>query len=143
MAKAGEKGLTLLEMMLVLFLLAGTGFVLLTKLPLNLNKVHLSFATTQLLEEIRDTRQAAMAENTWYEVKFYIPSGNQHYQIFRQGTKLKDIYLQDGVQFLGQPKNLLFNAAGRSEGATITLTCPSGERKSVIIAPVGMRIREK
>jgi prepilin-type N-terminal cleavage/methylation domain-containing protein len=143
MAEARNNGFTLLEMLLVLILLAGAGFVLLIKLPINYNQEHLSFATTQLLEEIRDTRQAALAENNWYEVKFYPQDGDHHYQIFRQGTRVKDIHLKDGIQFSGQPGNLTFNASGRSAGETIVLTSPSGERKSVVVAPVGMRIREK
>jgi len=143
MAKARDKGFTLLEMLLVLILLAGAGFVLLIKLPINYDKEHLSFATTQLLEEIRDVRQAALAENNWYEVKFYPQDGDHHYQIFRQGTKVKDIHLKDGILFLGQPTNLTINASGRSVGTTIVLTSASGERRSVVVAPVGMRIREK
>lgn len=141
--KARDKGYTLLEMLLVLLLLSGAGFALLIKLPVNFEKDHIDFASTQLLEEIRDTRQAALAENNWYQIKFYAQVGDHHYQIFRQGTKLKDIHLQDGIQFLGLPRDLLFNASGRSAGTTITLTSPSGEQKSVVVAPVGMRIREK
>jgi len=143
MAEARDKGFTLLEMLLVLILLAGAGFVLLIKLPINFDKQRLSFAATQLLEEIRDARQAALAENNWYAVKFYPQEEDPHYQIFRQGTKVKDVYLKEGIQFLGQPANLTFNATGRSVGATIVLTSPAGERKSVVVAPVGMRIREK
>ena len=69
-----DLGYTLLEMLLVLILLAGAGFVLLIKLPMNLEKQQLAFETTQLLAEIRDTRQAALAENTWFEMKFYAVS---------------------------------------------------------------------
>ena len=142
-AEAKDKGFTLLEMLLVLILLSGAGFVLLVKLPIHFDKERLAFESTQLLEEIRDTRQAALAENNWYAVKFYPQEGDHHYQVFRQGTKVKDVHLKEGIKFLGQPGNLTFNAAGRSVGATIVLTGPSGERKSVVIAPVGMRIREK
>ena len=67
-----DRGFTLLEILLVLILLSGAGFVLLIKLPINFDKEHLDFATTQLLEEIRDARQAALAENNWYQVKFYL-----------------------------------------------------------------------
>ncbi|AET66677.1 prepilin-type N-terminal cleavage/methylation domain-containing protein [Desulfosporosinus orientis DSM 765] len=136
-------GFTLLEMLLVLILLAGAGFYLLIKLPVNFERQRLAFESTQLLEEIRDARQAAMAENNWYAVKFYYQTGNHHYQIFQQGKMIKNIYLQDGVEFLGSPGDLTFNALGRSVGTTITLTNSAGERKSVIVAPVGMRIREK
>ncbi|MDP4161223.1 MAG: prepilin-type cleavage/methylation domain-containing protein, partial [Bacillota bacterium] len=64
--RGNELGFTLLEMLLVFILIAGSGFVLLVKLPVNLEKEHLTFAATQLLEDIRETRQAALAENNWY-----------------------------------------------------------------------------
>lgn len=130
-------------MLLVLVLLAGAGFVLLIKLPIHFEKERLAFATTQLLEEIRDARQAALAENDWYQVKFYLQDGDHHYQIFCEGTRVKDVHLKDGIQFFGRPNDLLFNASGRSVGTTIILTNPSGEQRSVVVAPVGMRIREK
>jgi len=142
-AKGKDRGFTLLEIVLVLILLSGAGFVLLIKLPINFDKQRLDFETTQLLEEIRDVRQAALAENNWYEVKFYLQSGDHHYQIFRQETRVKDVHLKEGIQFLGQPTNLIFNSSGRSVGATIVLTSSAGQRKSVVVAPVGMRIREK
>jgi len=138
-----ERGFTLVELLLVLILLSGAGFVLLIKLPINFAQQHLDLASTQLLEEIRDVRQAALAENNWYQVKFYLQNGDNHYQIFRQGTRLKDVHLKDGIQFVGQPTDLMFNATGRSVGTTIVLTNSAGERRSVVIAPVGMRIREK
>lgn len=141
--RGNDRGFTLLEIVLVLIILSGAGFVLLIKLPIHLEKERLVFATTQLLEEIRDVRQAAMAENSWYEVKFYLYAGDHYYKIYRQGTRVKDVYLKNGIQFVGQPINLIFNASGRSAGTTIVLSNPSGERRSVVIAPVGMRIREK
>ncbi|HWQ42904.1 MAG TPA: type II secretion system protein [Desulfosporosinus sp.] len=142
-----ERGFTLLEIMLVLILVAGSGFYLLIKLPVNLEKQRLAFATTQLLEEIRDVRQAALAENNWYTIKFYYQAGDHHYQIFRQGKLIKTVYLKDGIEFFGRPGDiegkLIFNALGRSMGTTIILTNSSGDRRSVIVAPVGMRIREE
>ncbi|MBC2721852.1 prepilin-type N-terminal cleavage/methylation domain-containing protein [Desulfosporosinus sp.] len=140
--KADDQGFTLLEILLVLILLAGSGFYLLIKLPVNVEKQDLAFESTKLLEDIRDTRQAALAENISYVVKFYY-MGDPHYQIFRQGKLIKNTYLQDGIEFLGTPQDLTFNALGRSAGTTITLKNSLGEQKSVIIAPVGMRIREK
>ena len=137
-----DLGFTLLEMILVLMLFAGGSFVLLIKLPINFEKERLDLATTQLLAEIRDARQAALAENNWYSVKFYHQTGDHYYQIFKQGTRVKDVYFKDGIQFLGSPQDLEFNASGRSVGTTIILTTPSGKRRSVIVAPVGMRIRE-
>jgi len=141
--RGNNRGFTLLEILLVLILLSGAGFVLLIKLPVNFEQERLAFATTQLLEEIRDTRQAALAENNWYAVKFYCQDGDHHYQIFRQGTRVKEVHLNDGIRFAGKPGDLKFNASGRSEGTTITLTNSVGELRSVVVAPVGMRIREK
>lgn len=138
-----DRGFTLLEMILVLMLLSGSGFVLLIKLPIYFDKERLAFATTQLLEEMRDARQAALAENNWYMIKFYYQAGDHHYQILRQGTRVKDVYFKDGIQFYGSTKDITFNAYGRGAGATIVLTNSKGERRSVIIAPVGMRIREE
>jgi prepilin-type N-terminal cleavage/methylation domain-containing protein len=138
-----DRGYTLLEMLLVLILLSGAGFVLLVKLPINFEQQRLAFATTQLLGEIRDVRQAALAENNWYEVKFFVQNGDNNYKIFRQGTRVKEVHFKDGIQFVNQPSNLIFNASGRSEGKTIVLTNSSGQQRSVVIAPVGMRIREK
>ena len=141
--RGNDRGFTLLEMVLVLIILSGSGFVLLIKLPIVFEKERLAFASTQLLGEIRDVRQAALAENNWYEVKFYRSDGNHNYKIFRQGTRVKEVHLKDGIQFEGQPDNLVFNASGHSVGTTITLSNSVGERRSVIVAPVGMRIREK
>jgi len=141
--RAHDRGFTLLEMLLVLILLAGSGFYLLIKLPVNFEKQRLAFESTQILEDIRDARQAALAENNWYAVKFYYQTGDHHYQIFRQSKMIKNVYLEDGIEFFGSPSDLTFNASGRSVGTTITLTNSLGEQRSVIVAPVGMRIREK
>lgn len=141
--RAHDRGFTLLEMLLVLILLAGSGFYLLIKLPVNFEKQRLAFESTQILEDIRDARQAALAENNWYAVKFYYQTGDHHYQIFRQSKMIKNVYLDDGIEFFGSPSDLTFNASGRSVGTTITLTNSLGEQRSVIVAPVGMRIREK
>jgi len=140
--RSHEQGFTLLEIMLVLILLSGAGFYLLIKLPVNLEKQQLALATTQLLEDIRDARQAALAENREYFVNLYYQAGDHHYQILRQGKILKSINLKDGIEFFGSSGNISFTAAGRGGGSTITLTNSRGDRRSVIIAPVGMRIRE-
>jgi prepilin-type N-terminal cleavage/methylation domain-containing protein len=142
-ARDSNQGFTLLEILLVLVLLSGAGFVLLIKLPIHLEKEQLALATTQLLEEIRDVRQAALAENNWYEVKFYPQNGDPYYQIFRQGTRVKEVHLPKGLQFVDRPGDLMINASGRSVGMTIALTNSAGEQRSVVVAPVGMRIRER
>lgn len=141
--RTDDRGFTLLEMLLVLILVASSGFYLLIKLPINFERQRLAFQSTQLLEEIREARQAALAENNWYAVKFYAQAGDPYYQILKQSKIMKKVYLEEGIEFLGSPEDLIFNAAGKSVGATITLTNSSGEQKSVIVAPVSMRIREK
>ncbi len=145
--RRNDRGFTLLELLLVLILLAGSGFYLLIKLPVNLDKQHLDIETTQLLEEIRDARQSAMAENTSYKVKFYFQAEDHRYQIFRQGKLIKNVQFKDGIKFFGNAGDkdgeLSFNPKGRSMGTTITLTNSSGEQRSVVVAPVGMRIRKK
>jgi len=99
--RSKDQGYALLEMLLVLILLSGAGFVLLIKLPINFERQNLAFTTTQLLEEIRDTRQAALAENNWYQFKFYVQNGDHNYKIFRQGTRVKDVHLQEEIKFVG------------------------------------------
>lgn len=141
--RSKDQGFTILEMLAVLIILASAAFVLLIKLPINYEKEHLSFATTQLLEEIRDVRQAALAENDWYQIKFYSQTKDHYYQIFCEGTRIKEVHLKNEIHFLGKPDSILFNASGRSAGTTIVLTSPSGNQRSVVVAPVGMRIREK
>lgn len=143
---ANERGFTLLEMLLVLILLAGSGFYLLIKLPVNFEKQYLAFESTRLLEDIRDARQAALAENIAYTVKFYYQTGDHHYQILKQGKIIKNVYFKDGIEFFGRPGDLngelKFNALGRGAGTTITLKNLLGEHRSIVVAPVGMRIRE-
>jgi prepilin-type N-terminal cleavage/methylation domain-containing protein len=141
-SKRQGKGFTLLELILVLAILAGTGFLLVIKLPLQVHSQSLTLTSAQLLAELRDTRQAAMSENTWYQVRFYYEP--RYYRIMRQGVLVKQIDLEDGIIFGNSPPNLIFNAAGTpSVGLTVLLENPEGERKKVIVAPVSGRIREE
>lgn len=137
-----SKGVTLLELLLVLAILAGSGFALSVKLPANLQNQRLNISSTLLLEDLRDTRQAAMAENTWYSFKFF--QQDRFYRISRQGVKVRDVRLQDGVMLLNTPPDLIFNAEGTpSVGLTILLGTSGGDTKKVIVAPVNGRIREE
>ena len=134
--------MTLLEVLFVLTILAGTGFVLLAKFPHHLQSQRLAQASTQLLEELRDARQAALAENTWYQVRFY--REGKYYQVLRGGVLVRNISLPGGVTFLNRPPDLIFNPTGApSIGATIVLRAVNGEEKRVIVAPVAGRIREE
>ena len=136
-----DLGFTLLEVLLVLTLLAGAGFGLMVKLPLHWDSRNLAVASTRLLEELRDARQAAMAENVWYEIRFF-PDANS-YQITRMGIRVKDITLPSGIKMLNRPPYLRFYATGIPDrGMTITLGTASGkEQRKVIVAGVSGRIR--
>jgi prepilin-type N-terminal cleavage/methylation domain-containing protein len=136
------KGFTLLELILVLAILAGTGFMLVIKLPLQVHSQSLTLSSAQLVAELRDTRQAAMSENIWYQVKFYC--GPRYYRIMRQGMLVKQIDLEEGIVFANSPPDLIFNAVGTpSVGLTVLLENAEGEMKKVIVAPVSGRIREE
>ncbi|MFZ3102811.1 MAG: prepilin-type N-terminal cleavage/methylation domain-containing protein [Desulfitobacteriaceae bacterium] len=141
-SKRQVQGFTLLELLLVLAILAGAGFVLIIKLPVQAQSQSLTLTSTQLLAEIRDARQAAMSENTWYQVKFYYEP--KYYRIMRQGVLVKQIELEKGIVFGNKPPDLTFSATGTpSVGMTILLETAAGEQKKVIVAPVTGRIREE
>ncbi|HHY27459.1 MAG TPA: prepilin-type N-terminal cleavage/methylation domain-containing protein [Desulfitobacterium dehalogenans] len=141
------RGFTLLEVLLVLTLLAGVGFVLLVKLPVQAENRNLSLASTQLIQELRDVRASAIAENTWYEIRFY-PSDNT-YRIFREGVLEKTIALPEKISFANQPNTVRFSA----EGVPIFLGGPilSGsifltngkDTRYVITALITGRVREE
>ncbi|MEM5816679.1 MAG: prepilin-type N-terminal cleavage/methylation domain-containing protein [Desulfitobacterium hafniense] len=149
--KAGQldktRGFTLLEVLLVLTLLAGVGFVLLIKLPVQMDNRNLSLASTQLIQELRDARAKAMAENTWYEIRLY-PSNNT-YRIFREGTLEKTITLPEKISFANQPSNIRFSAEGSPiflggpiKTGSISLTNGKHTR-NVITALITGRVREE
>lgn len=136
-----RSGYTLLELLLVLALLSGAGFVLLVKLPVQQNERNLALAATQLTQEIRDARQAALSEHSWYEVRFFYSLG--FYRITREGKLIKDIYLPKGVVIENVPADFRFAAMGTPNiGGTINLK--AGKlKKNVIVMPVTARVREE
>ncbi|KLU58564.1 hypothetical protein CEB3_c45800 [Peptococcaceae bacterium CEB3] len=136
-----DLGFTLLEVLLTLALLGGAGFVLAVKLPLDFPARQLDLSAAQLLTDLRDTRQAAMAENTWYSVKFF--PVERTYRILREGAKVKEVPLQEGVSFMQTVPDLTINARGNpSLGMTVSLINRRGQVRKVIFAPVNGRIRE-
>lgn len=136
-----SKGYTLIELLLVLALLSGAGFVLLVKLPVQQNERNLALASTQLTQELRDTRQAALSERTWYEMEFFYTQG--FYRILREGKWVKDIYLPKGVRIENAPSDFRFYASGfPSVGGTISLKAGQLKR-NVIMMPVTARVREE
>lgn len=134
-------GYTLIELLLVLALLSGAAFVLLVKLPVQQNERNLAVAATQLTQEIRDIRQAALSERTWYEMKFYYDQG--FYRVLRDGKWVKDIALPKGVTMENAPKDIRFSGTGTpDQGVTIQLKAGKS-KKNVIMMPVTARVREE
>ncbi|WP_425807632.1 prepilin-type cleavage/methylation domain-containing protein [Desulfitobacterium sp. Sab5] len=141
MPRPSSLGYTLLELLLVLALLSGTGFVLLAKLGVQQKERNLSIAATQLTQELRDARQAALSERTWYEVKFFYSA--RFYRVTCAGKTVRDIYLPKGVTFYNDPNDFSFSASGTPNiGGTVALN--AGKlRKNIILMPVTARIREE
>lgn len=143
-----NRGFTLIEILLVLSLLAGAGFVLWVKLPLQVEKQNLATASTQLVQELRNVRQMAMAENTWYRVEFY-PS-TQSYKVLKEGQKLiRKVTLPKNITYYNYPSYVTFNALGTVTFSgfnqlTGTISLTNGkERRDIIIALITGRVREE
>jgi hypothetical protein len=119
--------------------MAGAGFFLLLQIPQDMQEKGMDISSTRLLEDLRETQQAAIACNVWYRVKFY-PHTNE-YKLFKQGDFIRAVNLQKGVYFGNSPPELTFLPTGApTKGMTVILKTGSLERK-VIIAPVMGRIR--
>lgn len=136
------RGMTLLEVLLALAILAGSGFTLLVKIPLDAQGQALNFSATLLLEDIREARQAALSENTWYQVKF--ATVQKSYRVYRENIKVKEVFLEEGIRFYNTPQDVTLDARGNPlPGTTISLANQAGRIRNVIVAPVGGRIREE
>ncbi|HHV63651.1 MAG TPA: type II secretion system protein [Peptococcaceae bacterium] len=132
-------GYTLLEILLVVAILAGAGFLLYLKIPSDLQKRGIELSATRLLEDLRETQQAAMATNAWYRIKFF-PATNE-YMIFKEGQYIRTVSLAEGVSFAGNSSELTLLPTGApTVGMTIILKAGSLERR-IIIAPVMGRTR--
>lgn len=143
-----NSGFSLLEVLLVLTLLAGAGFVLLVKLPVQLENRNLSLASTQLMQELRDARQSALAENTWYEVRFY-PESNI-YKVLKEGnTLVKSIPLPEKIKFYNRPNTIRFSSSGTpiftgTPPLTGTISLTNGKKtRNIITALITGRVREE
>ncbi len=142
----GSQGFTLLEMLLVLLLLAGTGFILLVKIPVHMEERNLSLASTRLIQDIREARQSSLAENTWYELRFF--PGNDTYRIYGNGVLVRTRSLPKGITFANSPTDIRFSATGTTifpgvyPTGTVALTNGKSIRR-VITALISGRVREE
>lgn len=143
-----NSGFSLLEVLLVLTLLAGAGFVLLVKLPVQLENRNLSLASTQMTQELRDARQSALAENTWYEVRFFPEANN--YKVLKEGnTLVKSIPLPEKIKFYNRPNTIRFSSSGTpiftgTPPLTGTISLTNGKNtRNIITALITGRVREE
>ncbi|AGA69883.1 prepilin-type N-terminal cleavage/methylation domain-containing protein [Desulfitobacterium dichloroeliminans LMG P-21439] len=146
-SKMLSKGFTLLEVLLVLTLLAGAGFVLLVKLPVQMENRNLSLASTQIVQDLREARTSALAEDVWYEIRFY--ESNDTYRIYREGSLVKNSSLPQKISFANRPSTVRFSAGGTtsfvgSPPLTGTISLTNGKStRNVITALITGRVREE
>lgn len=134
-----SSGYSLLEILLVLTILAGTGFFLLLQIPHDLQERKIEISSARLLADLRETQQAAITGGVWYKVKFY--SSTNEYKLFKQGEYIRTVVLQKGVSFGNSSTEITFNPTGAPvPGMTVILKAGNLERR-VIVAPVMGRIR--
>jgi prepilin-type N-terminal cleavage/methylation domain-containing protein len=143
-----DRGFSLLEVLLVLTLLAGAGFVLLVKLPVQIENRNLSIASTQLIQEIRDAQHSALSENVWYEVRFY--ASENTYRIVKEGnTFVKSVALPEKINFVNQPSTIRLTPSGMTYfiGGTPlsgTVSLSNGKNtRNIITALITGRVREE
>jgi len=137
--RSGKAGHTLLEVLLVLTIIAGAGFLVLIHIPHSMEQRRIEISSEIMLEDLRETQQAAIAENCWYRIKFFRETNE--YMIFRQGVFVRSVSLAEGVNYGNNPDELTLLPSGApSAGITVILTSGKLERR-VIAAPVMGRIR--
>jgi len=134
-------GYTLLEMLLVLTLLAGAAFYLLLQVPNDYRRSNIEAAASVLLEDLRATQQAAIAESVWHQVEFAVY--DNEYRVYRQGKLIRLTRLPEGVCFGNKPEpsKITFLPSGTSSAGTTVLLKAGDLERSVVIAPVMGRIR--
>lgn len=141
-----SQGFTLLEVLLVLAILAGTGFILLVKIPVQMEERNLSLASTRLMQDLREARQSALAERIYYEVRFY-PSNNT-YRIYRQSDLQRSQSLPQGISYANTPSSVRFGANGNvvflgtNQTGIVALTNGKTTRH-IITALISGRVREE
>ena len=137
-SESSHRGYTLIEVLLVITILAGIGFVLLIQTPLKLQDRNLEIATTQMVQVIRDTRQRALAQNHQYKVVFF--ENDREYSVYRTNA-LRTITLPEKVSFYNDPSNLVFNGIGGVGGAGEVILRSGKKGNAIIITPVTARVR--
>jgi len=134
-----SSGYTLLEILIVLTLLAGVSFFLILKIPNYIQERNIEISATRLIEDLKETQQAAIAAGSWYMIKFYPSTGE--YKIFKEAEHIRTVKLHKGVNFGNHPSDVKISPSGApSPGITVILEHGKYERH-IIMAPVMGRIR--
>ena len=140
MSKIGERGISLLEVLLVLVIVSVLGSISFSLSAEALDNYRLEKAAKILLSDLRELHEKAVTENVWQQVKFY-PSVNK-YSIWRSGVWVEDVQLAKGIILESGAINISFYPTGiPSEGATIVLGNSRGKEFRVILAAVTGRVR--
>ncbi len=105
-----------------------------------LESYKLDKAARILASDLRETREKAIAENKWQQVKFF-PSANM-YRLSDAGVQNEDVQLEEGIVLKNGYLEISFYPTGTpSIGATIILGNRKGKVLKVIVAPVTGRVR--
>jgi len=137
-----QQGITLLEVLFVMVLVAGAVFLVLIKIPLDLQEERLEASAGHLVDNLREIQQAALEESRTYKATFFAADAMYTVGPAEDMSLRKTVYLDEGVQFAGSPKEVSFNGNGTlgAGSQTIPLIC-GGHEIQVIIAPNFGRIR--
>ncbi len=136
----GESGTSLLEVLLVLVLVSVLGGIAFSLGTATLDDYRLDRNARLLLSDLRESREKAIAENVWQEIKVY-PSVNM-YRLLSAGQRVRDLTLATGIRFVSGPMDFYFDPRGiPSQGETIILANQRGRSLRIILAPVTGRLR--
>lgn len=144
--KSGEKGFTLLELLIVLAILALLCTAVLPSLLPVLDKIRLQADARDLAQALRLTRQQAIS--TGKPAAVYIYPYASLYRVqngsnlsFREGVKCVDTTL--GPAYSGGPPACTFYPSGAPlpRAGTVVLANKRGEKAYIIVNPVVGRVR--
>lgn len=136
----GERGISLLEVMVVLIVLSIFGGISFSVGASALDNYKLDRSAQILVSDLREAREKALDENVWQEVKLF--SSTNSYRLLRSGVPQQDVVLDNGVVLKSGNLDISFYPSGSpSVGATIILANKRGKELKVIIAPVTGRVR--
>jgi prepilin-type N-terminal cleavage/methylation domain-containing protein len=133
----GEKGFTLLEMMLVLVIIAGMFAIALPGIRRIQAYWHLQLATQRLVADLRESQELAMTQSVYHEIRFAI--FEPRYSVYEGVTHKRDVVYPDGVFYpygnLQLPNNhVRFDGMGHvSTSGSLPLVDSYGDRTTIVL----------